>query len=151
MMLNVDNEINNACLFCSILGFTCMYIYIYIYIYIYTLQFYFISFKDGETKTGLHWNICCCFSHIVLSYSLWPPWTAAHQASLSFAISHSLPKFMSIASEMLSSHLILWCPLLLLPSIFPSIRDFSSESTDFIRWQKYWSLFQHLSVLPRSI
>ena len=52
--------------------------------------------------------------------------------------SPSLPKFMSIALVMLSSHLILWCPLLL-PSIFPSIRDFSSESAVHIRWPKYWS------------
>ena len=52
------------------------------------------------------------------------PWTAACQASLSLTISWSLPKFMSIASAMSSSHLILWCPLLPLPSIFPSIRDF---------------------------
>ena len=52
--------------------------------------------------------------------------------------SPNLPKFMSIALVMLSSHLILWCPLLL-PSIFPSIRDFSSESAVHIRWPKYWS------------
>ena len=52
------------------------------------------------------------------------PQTAAHQASLSLTISQSLPKFMFIASVMLSSHLILWCPLFLLPLIFPSIRDF---------------------------
>ena len=56
------------------------------------------------------------------------PWTATHQASLSITISQSLPKFMSIASLMPSRHLILWRPLLLLPSIFPSIRDFSNES-----------------------
>ena len=66
-------------------------------------------------------------------------WTAAHQASLSFTISWSLPKFMSIAMVMLSSHLILWCLLFLLPSILPSIRDFSNESAVRIRWPKYWS------------
>ena len=70
-------------------------------------------------------------------------WTAAHQASLSLTIFWSLPKFMSIASVMPSSHLILWCPLLLLPSIFPSIRDFSSELAVRIRWPKYW--FQLIS------
>ena len=58
------------------------------------------------------------------------PWTQAHQASLFLTISQSLPKFMSIASVMLSSHLVLWCPLLLLPSVLPSIRDFSNESTE---------------------
>ena len=67
------------------------------------------------------------------------PWTAALQASLSLAISWSLPKFMYIASVMLSSHLILWLPVLLLSSIFPSIRDFSSESAVHVRWPKYWS------------
>ena len=66
-------------------------------------------------------------------------WTAACQTSLSLIISQSLAKFMSIASVMSSSHLILWCPLLLLPSIFPSVRDFSNESAVHIRWPKYWS------------
>ena len=74
-----------------------------------------------------------------MSDSLRLPWTAAHQASLSLAISQSLPKFMSIASMMPYSHLILWHPLLLLPSIFPSIRVFSIESVLHIRWPKYWS------------
>ena len=67
------------------------------------------------------------------------PWTAAHQASLSLTISWNLPKFMSIAFMMPSSHLILWHSLLLLPSIFPSIRDFLNESAVCIRWPKYWS------------
>ena len=67
------------------------------------------------------------------------PWTAARQASLSLTISWSLPKFMSIESVMPSNHLIFCCPLLLLPSIFPSIRVFSNESAVHIRWPKYWS------------
>ena len=67
------------------------------------------------------------------------PWTAAHQAPLSLTISRSLPKFMSIASVMPSSHLILWYPLLLLLSTFLSIRDFSNELAVLIRWTKYWS------------
>ena len=66
------------------------------------------------------------------------PWTEAHQVSLSFTISQSLLKFMSIASVMLSNHLIL-CHALLLLSVFPSIRVFSSESALCIRWPKYWS------------
>ena len=61
------------------------------------------------------------------------------QASLSLTVSWSLPKFMFIASVMSSSHLILWWPLLLLLSIFPSIRDFSNESAILSRWPKYWS------------
>ena len=67
------------------------------------------------------------------------PWTAAHQASLSITNSQSPPKPMSIESLMPPNHLILYCPLLLLPSIFPSIRVFSSESVLSIRWPKYWS------------
>ena len=67
------------------------------------------------------------------------PGTAACQASLSFTNSWSLLKLMSIESVMPSNHLILCCPLLLLPSIFPSISVFSNESVLHIRWPKYWS------------
>ena len=67
------------------------------------------------------------------------PWTAAHQASLSFTISQSLLKLMSIKSVMPSNYLVLCPPLLLLPSIFPSIRVFSIESAIHIRWPKYLS------------
>ena len=67
------------------------------------------------------------------------PWTAASQASLSFTISQSLLKLMSIESVMPSNHLILCYPLLLLSSIFPSISIFSNESALLIRWPKYWS------------
>ena len=67
------------------------------------------------------------------------PWTAARQASLSITNSRSLPKLMSIESVMPSNHLILCRPLLLLPSIFPSIRVFSNELAFRIRWPKYWS------------
>ena len=74
------------------------------------------------------------------------PWTVARQASLSLTISRSSLKFMPNASVMLSSHLILWHPLLLLPSIFPSIRDFSNEMSVHIQWPKYWSF----SIRPSS-
>ena len=73
------------------------------------------------------------------------PWTAARQASLSITNCQSLPKPMSIELVMPSNHLILCHPLLLLPSIFPSIRLFSNESTLCIRWQKYWSLSFNIS------
>ena len=73
------------------------------------------------------------------------PWTAACQASLFLTISRSLPKFMSIASVMPSSHLIFWHPLLLLPSVFPSIRVFFIELFLHIRWPKYWSFSFSLS------
>ena len=66
------------------------------------------------------------------------PWPAAHQASRSFAMSHSLLKLRSIESVMPSNHLILCCSFLLLPSILPSIRVFSNESALCIRWPKYW-------------
>ena len=74
--------------------------------------------------------------------------TAACQASLSFIISQSLLKLMSIESVMPSNHLILCCPLLLLPSIFPSIsiRVFSNKSALLIRWPKYWSF--NFSISP---
>ena len=73
------------------------------------------------------------------------PWTATRQASLSVTNSRSLPKPMSIESVMPSSHLILCCSLLLLPSIFPRIRVFSNESALHIRWLKYWSFGFNIS------
>ena len=81
-------------------------------------------------------------SYLLLSCSVLSdsatPWTAARQASLSFTISRSLLKLMSIESVMPSNHLVL-CHPLLLPSVFPRIRVFSSESAVCIRWPKYWS------------
>ena len=76
------------------------------------------------------------------------PWTASHQASLSLTVSQSFPKFIFIAWVMLSSHLILCCSLLLLLSIFPSIKVFSNVSAVCIRWPKYWA---SAAVLPMSI
>ena len=76
------------------------------------------------------------------------PWTAAHQASLSNTNSWSLLKLMSIKLVMPSNHLILCCPLLLLPSIFSIIRVFSNESVLCIRWPKYWSF--SFSISPSN-
>ena len=73
------------------------------------------------------------------------PWTTAHQASLSITNSWSPPKPMSIELVMPSNHLFLCCPLLLLPSIFLSIRVFSNESALHIRWPKYWSFGFNIS------
>ena len=87
------------------------------------------------------------FSCSVVSNSV-TLWTAARQASLSIANSWSLLKLMSIESVMPSSHLVLCCPLLLLPSIFPSIRVFSNESVLCIRWPKYWSF--SFSISPSN-
>ena len=76
------------------------------------------------------------------------PWTAAHQASLSITNSWSFLKLMSIESVMPSIHLILCHPLLLPPSVFPSISVFSNESVLYIRWPKYWSF--SFSVSPSN-
>ena len=76
------------------------------------------------------------------------PWTAVHQPSLSITNSQSLLKLTSIMLVMPSNRLILCCPLLLLPSIFPSIRVFSSESVRCIRWPEYWSF--SFSISPSN-
>ena len=104
----------------------------------------------------LNWVIWLCFNSVQLfSCSVLSrvrlfvtPWTAACQASLSITTSWSLPKLISIESVMPSSHLILYRPLLRPPSIFPSIRVFSSESALRIRWPKYWSF--SFSISPFS-
>ena len=88
---------------------------------------------------------CCSLSHVWLFAT---PWTAARQASLSFAISQSLLKLRFIESVMPSNHFILCRPLFLLPSVFPSIRVFSDESALHIRWPKYWSF--NFSISPSN-
>ena len=93
-------------------------------------------------------NMSVQFSLVQLLSCVWlfeTPWTTAHQASLSITNSWSLPKFISIDSVMPSNHLIVCCPLLLLPSIFPSIRVSSNESVLRIRWPKYWSFSFNIS------
>ena len=77
------------------------------------------------------------------------PWTAPHQASLSITNSQSSPKPMSVELVMPSNHFILCHPLLFLPSIFPSIRVFSNESTLRMRWPKYWS-FRSFNISPSN-
>ena len=84
-------------------------------------------------------------NHVQLSVT---PWTAAHQASLSFTVSQSLLRLMCIESGMPSNHLILCLPLLLLPSVFPSIIVFSSELALLIRWPKYQSF--SFSISPST-
>ena len=84
-------------------------------------------------------QLCCCCSVTQSCPTLCNPMTAAQQASLSFTTTQSLLKLMSIKSVMPSNHLILYRPLLLLPSVFPSIRVFSNESVLPIRWPQYWS------------
>ena len=87
------------------------------------------------------------FNYSVVSDSV-SPWISVCQASLSLTISRSLLKLMSIESGMPSNHLILCCPLLLLPSIFPSIRVLSNELALRIRWPKYWNF--SFSISPSS-
>ena len=105
------------------------------------------SHHQGSFLLGrLKWLLVLFFSPSVVSDSA-TPWTAAHQASLSFTISQSLVRLTSIESVMPSNHLILCHPLLLLPSIFPSIRVFSSELALLIRRSKDWSF----SIIPSSV
>ena len=93
-------------------------------------------------QLGSHNQLVQSLSHVQLFAN---PRTAAHQASLSITNPRSLPKLMSIESVMPSDYLILCRPLLLLPSIFPSIRVFSNESALHIRWPKYWSFSFNIS------
>ena len=105
-------------------------------------------YKMFPTYRFVHFSVSLCcrldsvhFSRSVLT--LCDP--AARQASLSITNSWSLPKLVPIESVMPSNHLILCCPLLLLPSIFPNIRVFSNESALCIRWPKYWSFSFNIS------
>ena len=101
------------------------------------------ALREKQARKSNSYQINCYFSTIVqypshVQFSS-TPGTAAYQGSLSLTVSWSLPKFMFIASVILSSHLIPWCLLLLLPSIVPCTRGFSNELSVHIRWPKYWS------------
>ena len=98
---------------------------------------------EKRTLKGYHFSSDQSLSHVRLFET---PWIAARQASLSITISWSSLKLTSIESVMPSSHLILCCPLLLLPPIPPSIRVFSNESALPMRWPKYWSF--SFSIIP---
>ena len=88
------------------------------------------------------------FSQPVVSDSLWPHEDSTPALPIPHYLPKSLPRFMSIASVMPSSHLILWRPLFLLPSIFPSIGDFSNGMAVCIRWPKYRSFSFSISISP---
>ena len=104
-----------------------------------------ISAVLSKTKKDTFWDIHSVqFSRSVMSDSV-TPWTAAPQASLSITNSRSLLKLMFIELVMPSNHLILCHPLLLLSSIFPSIRVFSNEPVLHIRWPKYWNFSFNIS------
>ena len=104
--------------------------------------------RDGDLVRERGWRACfspgtcccCCCSVTQSCPALSNPMDTAHQASLPFTLSRSLLKLMSIELVMPSNHLILCRPLLLPPSIFPSIRVFSNESAFHIRWPNYWAL-----------
>ena len=104
-----------------------------------------MGFEPGTLQKALH--ALLLFSNSVMFWLFATPWTATHQASLCFTISQSLFRLMSIESVMPSNHLSL-CRLLLLSSIFPSIRVFSSESALCIKWPKHWSF--SFSISPSS-
>ena len=106
------------------------------------------------SKRYLHSPVCCIIHNVIvvlLLSNVWlflTPWTAVHQAFLSITNYQSLLKLMSIESVMPSSHLILCCPLLLPPSIFPNIRVFSNDLALQIMWPKYWHF--SFSVSPSN-
>ena len=103
-----------------------------------TMTFYLThTVKAAQFSQSVQW-----LSRILLFAT---PWTIVRQASLSITNYQSLPKLMSTESVIPSNHLILSCSLLLLPSIFPSIRVFSNESALHMRWPKYWSFSFSLS------
>ena len=104
---------------------------------------------DKEVVVHIHNGIFSSVQSLSRVRLFATPWIAAHQASLSITNSQSSPRLASIESVMPSSHLILCRPLLLLPSIPPSIRVFSNESTLRMRWPKYW-ISALASVLPMN-
>ena len=101
--------------------------------------------KDQVVGTSSDSVQCSSVQSLSCVWRFATPWTVARQASLSITNYRSSPKPMSIESMMPSNHPILCRPLLLLPSIFPSIRVFSSESAPRIRWPKYWSFRFNIS------
>ena len=103
------------------------------------------AFLPEESHGLFQFSLVQSLSHVQLFVT---PWTAAHQAFLSITNSQNSLKPMSIESVMPSNHLILCCPLLLPPSIFPSIRVFSNESLLHLRWPKYWSF--SFSISPSN-
>ena len=103
-----------------------------------------LKFSCSSPKNPKQRDSSVQFSHCHVRLFV-TPWTTAHQASLSITNSQSPPKPRSIESVMASNHLILCHPLLLLPSIFPSIRVFSNGSAICIRWPKYWSFSFNIS------
>ena len=115
-------------------------------VFVYTCKYVLGRFSLCQKLTYVY--MYCCYSMAQSYPTLCNPMDCNMSGLSVLHISWSLPKFMSIALVMPSSHLILCCPLLFLASIFPSIRHFSSESTVRISWQKYWSF--SFSISPSN-
>ena len=101
------------------------------------MQGVLVQIMVRELRSHMQHCCYCLVSQCVQHFT--SPWTTPRQTSLSFTISQNLLKLMYIESLMQSNHLVLCCPLLLLPSIFPNIRIFSNESVFRVKWPKYWS------------
>ena len=130
---------------CANLPFICLFSFFMIFAHFLTVLFSTVTFWESFILDIVVVVIVQSLSHVQTFVT---SWTAAYQASLSFTISQSLLKLMSIESVMPSSHLLLCHPLLLLPSIFLSIRVFSDESVLWVRWLKYWSF--SFSISPSN-
>ena len=104
--------------------------------------------RQGKTREADHSRLVVVVQLLSCIWLFVTPWTAAHQASLSFTVSRSFLRFVSIESVMPSNYLILCCSLLFLPPIFPSIRVFSNELVLHIRWPKYGSF--SFSISPSN-
>ena len=107
-----------------------------------------VNFNFYSNSLAFYWHLFCCCSVTQLCLTLCGPVDCSTPASLSFIISWSLFKLVSIGSVIPSNHLLLFHPFLLLPSIFPSIRVFSNDLALHIRWPKYWSF--SLNIGPSS-
>ena len=121
------------------------YCLLIIYTHSHSLNHLYITYNTKYNVIPILFLLCIVLSCVQLFVT---PWTAAHQASLSFTIFQSLLKFMSTELVVPSNRLIFCHPLLLLPSIFPSIRVFSNELTLRIRWPKYWGF--SFSISPSN-
>ena len=140
----VSRSYSSAILVPSLISFFDILINVYFKVDFFTLWLY-MCFGIKHSLCLIHVVVVDAVVVVWLCPSSCDPWTAACQASLSFTISQSLLKFTSMESVMPSNHLILCGLLVLLPSIFPSLRVFSNESVLHIRWPKYWSFSFNIS------
>ena len=146
LYISLNNSQPNTAISCILSQNDIVFVYLF-----FIISTIFICFQGNigatisELPTYMVIFVVHSLSHVWLFAT---PWTAARQASLSFTISQSLLKLTSIESVMLSYHPIVCCPLLFLPSMFPSIRVFCNESVLYIMWPKYWSF--SFSISPSN-